>query len=102
MTPQAYKVVSTHAHTILGYTIISILIHSRAHHNGGMNVDVQSDLATLKFNNREQLEYFKAELSDFNRKLSSMEKLNLLQDFSSTTRRNCKIETNKNHSLLPR
>ena len=58
MVPQAYKVVSTHAHEILGWTIISRLIHSCAPHIGGMNGDVQSGLPTLAFNNGEQLEDF--------------------------------------------
>ena len=58
MEPQAYKVVSTYAHEILGWTILSRLIHSHSPHLGWMNGDVQSDLATLAFNNREQLEDF--------------------------------------------
>ena len=58
MAPQAYNVVSTHVHEISGWTILSILIHSRAPHLGGMNDDVQSDLATLAFRNGEQLEDF--------------------------------------------
>ena len=58
MAPQAYKVVSTHAHDISGWTILSRLLHSRAPHLGGMNGDVKSDLATLAFRNGEQLEYF--------------------------------------------
>ena len=58
MEPQAYKLVSTHAHQISGWTILSRLLHSRATHLGGMNGDVQSDLTTLDFKNREQLEYF--------------------------------------------
>ena len=58
MAPQAYKVVSTYGHEILGWTILSRLIHSRAPHLGVMNGDVQSDLATLSFNNGEQLEDF--------------------------------------------
>ena len=58
MTPHAYKFFSTHAHEISGWTIISILFHSCAPHLGGMNDDVKSDLATLAFNNRDQLEYF--------------------------------------------
>ena len=55
MEPQAYKVVSTHSHEILGCTILSRLLHSCAPHIGGMNGDVQSDLATLAFKNVEQL-----------------------------------------------
>ena len=58
MAPQAYKVVSTHAHEIPGWTIISRPIHSSAPHIGYMNGDVQSDLATLVFNNIEKLNIF--------------------------------------------
>ena len=58
MAPKAYKVVSTHAHKISVWKIISRLIHPRAPNLGGMNGDVQSDLSTLAFNNGEQLEYF--------------------------------------------
>ena len=58
MAPQAYKIFSTHAYEISGWTILSRLLHSRAHHIGGMNGDFQSDLATLAFKNGEQLEYF--------------------------------------------
>ena len=46
MAPQAYKVVSAHAHEISGWTIISRLLYSCAPHLGGMNGDVKSDLAT--------------------------------------------------------
>ena len=58
MAPQDYKVVSTHAHDISGWNILSRLIHSCDPHLGGMNDDVKSDLATQTFNNGEQLEYF--------------------------------------------
>ena len=58
ITPQAYKIVSAHAHEISGWTILSILIHSRATHLGGMNGDIQSDLSTLAFNNGKQIEDF--------------------------------------------
>ena len=58
MSPRAYKVVRTHAHEISVWTILSRLLHSRANKIGGMNGDVQSDLATLAFKNREQLEDF--------------------------------------------
>ena len=58
MAPQACKIVSTPAHEISGWTILSRLIHSHAPHIGGMNGDVQYDLATLAFSNGEQLEYF--------------------------------------------
>ena len=58
MSPQAYKTVSTHTHEISGWKIISRLLHQRAPNIVGMNVDVQSDLATLEFKNRENLEHF--------------------------------------------
>ena len=51
MAPQSYKAVSTHAHEISVWTILSRLIHSSAPHLGGMNDDVQYDIATLAFNN---------------------------------------------------
>ena len=56
MAPQDYKVVSTHAHEIPGWTILSRLFHLHASHLGGINGDVQSDLSTLEFKNVEQLE----------------------------------------------
>ena len=57
MAPQDYKVVNTHAHEISGWTIISRLLYLRAPNIGGMNGNVQSDLATLT-KNGEQLEDF--------------------------------------------
>ena len=56
MEPQAYKVVSTHAHEISGWTILSRIFHSYTPHHLVMNGGVQSDLATLTFKNGEQLE----------------------------------------------
>ena len=58
MATQAYKMFGTHAHEISRWTILSRLIHSRAPHLGGINGGVQYDIATLAFNNGEQLEYF--------------------------------------------
>ena len=58
MAHQDYKFFSTHAHEISGWTILSILLHSRAPHLGGTNGDVKSDLATLDFKNVEQFEDF--------------------------------------------
>ena len=58
MEPQAYKVVSTHAHEISVWKILSILLHSHAPHCGELNGGVKSDLSTLAFKNGEQLEYF--------------------------------------------
>ena len=51
MEPQAYKVVITNTHEILGWKILSRLIHLSAPHIVGMNCDVQSDLANLVLNN---------------------------------------------------
>ena len=58
ISPQAYKVVNTNVHEILGWKIISRRIHSRAHHLGGINGDLESELATQALKNRKQLEYF--------------------------------------------
>ena len=58
MAPQAYNFVIAHAHEISGWKFLSRIIHSRAPNIGGVNGDVQSDLATLAFKNEEQLEYF--------------------------------------------
>ena len=60
ISPQAYKVVITHDHEISVWTIISRLLHSRAPSLGGVNGGVWSDLATLSFNNGEQLEDFRS------------------------------------------
>ena len=85
MATQSYKVVSTHYHEISGWTILSRLIHSRAPHLGGINGDVQSDIATLAFRNGEQLEFFIAGFSDSSKKLCSLEKLSPLPYFFSST-----------------
>ena len=58
MAPQIYKVVSTHAHEISGWAIISRLLHSLDPNIGGMNGDIQYNIFTLVFNNGEQLEDF--------------------------------------------
>ena len=58
MALQAYKVVRTYKHEISGWTILYILLHSRATHLGGMNGDVQYDLSTLELKNGEELEDF--------------------------------------------
>ena len=63
MSPQAYKIVSTRAHEISGWNILSRLLHSSAPHLVGINSDVQSDPATLSFRNGEQLEDFHIILS---------------------------------------
>ena len=58
MSPQSYKVVSTHNHEISVWEILSRLIYSRDPHTGGMNGDVKSDTAPPEFKNGEQLEDF--------------------------------------------
>ena len=58
MSPQAYKVVTTHAHEISGWKILYSFVHAHAPRLGGMNGDVQSDLSIPEFNNGEQLEDF--------------------------------------------
>ena len=58
MAPQAYKVVNTHANEISVWKILSIIIHLRTPHIGGMNGVDQSDLSTLEFKNGEQLDNF--------------------------------------------
>ena len=58
MEPQAYMFVRTHANEISGWKNLSRLIHMCAPHTGGINADVQSDLATLEFKNREKPEDF--------------------------------------------
>ena len=49
MDPQAYKVVTTHDHEILGWKIISRLLHARSPHLWGMCDYVQNELSTLDF-----------------------------------------------------
>ena len=58
MAPQAYNIFRINDHELSGWTILSRLLHSRAPNLGGMNGDVDSDLATLELNNGEQLENF--------------------------------------------
>ena len=58
MATQAYKVFSTCANDIPGWTILSRLINPRAPHLVGTDGDVQYYLSTLAFKNGEQLEYF--------------------------------------------
>ena len=53
VAPQTYKFVSNHAHEISGCKCLSRIPHYCAPHLGVMNGDVQSDLATMVFNNRE-------------------------------------------------
>ena len=58
MAPQAYKFAITNAHEISRWTTIFRLLHSHDLHLLGINSNVQSDLSTLAFKNREQIEDF--------------------------------------------
>ena len=58
MAPQAYNFVNTHDHEILGWKIISKIIHAQAPNIVGMICDIQSDLSTLAFNKKELFEDF--------------------------------------------
>ena len=58
MEPQAFKVVTTHTNKIFVCTILSITISDRYSHLGGMNGDVQTNLATLEFKKRKNDEVF--------------------------------------------
>ena len=64
-----------------------------------MNGNVKSDLGTLEFKKIENLKILIAELSDFNGKLTSMDKMYLLKGFFSGTKRNYEIDINSRHSL---
>ena len=80
MAPQAYKVVRTYAHEISGWKILSRILYLRTSHIGGINGDIKYGLDTLEFKNGEKIEDFHSRISEFNRKLTSLEKLYLLQD----------------------
>ena len=80
MSYQAYKVFTTHAHEILWRKIISILLLARDPNLGDTNGDVQSDLSSLAFNNRWQLE-------DFHRRIIRLQQeINLPGETDSPTR----------------
>ena len=51
MANQAYNIVNTHSHEISVRKILSRLLHYCTPHIGGINCDVQYNLATLVFNN---------------------------------------------------
>ena len=85
MAPQAYKVVSTHAYEILGWNILSRILHSRAPHLGGTNGDIQSDLATLAFNNGEQFEDFNSRILRLQKEIMLSEEFSPIPDISSIT-----------------
>ena len=101
MATQDYKGVNNHANEISGCTIISRLLYARAPHIGGMNGDIQSDLATLVFKNGEQLEDFHRIMIRLQQKMILSGELYILKDFSSSTRRNFKREKRSKHSLYP-
>ena len=70
MAPQVYKVFSNHAHEMSGWKIISIIIHSRAPHLGGMNGDVKSDLSNPEIKKGEQLEDFHSRIIILQQKIT--------------------------------
>ena len=102
MAPQAYEFVRTHAHEISGWNFLSRPLHACAAHVGGINSYVQSDLATLTYNNGQNLKVFIAELSSFNNKSTSLDKLYLLQELSSIKLRHFQRAMNSRPSLCPR
>ena len=69
MSHQMYKFVSTHAHEISGWKILSRILHSHSPNLGGTKGDVQSDLATLAFKNGEQIEVFHSRIFRLQQKL---------------------------------
>ena len=72
MASQAYKAVNIHDNEISGWTILSRLLHAHALLLVGMDGDVQSYIDTMVFKNGEQREDFISELSDFNKKITSL------------------------------
>ena len=50
MAPQSYRDVTTHENEILGWSIISRILHEQAPNIRGMNIYVHSELVTLAFN----------------------------------------------------
>ena len=78
MAPEAYKAVNTHAYEISVCKYISRLLHACVPDVGGMNGGVRSYLATLELNNWEHNEFLIVELSYFNKKLFSLEKISPL------------------------
>ena len=51
MSPQSHKVVNTHTYEISRWKSLSRLLYSRDPHIGGLNCDVQYDLAAMEFKN---------------------------------------------------
>ena len=58
MAYQVYKFITTQAHEVSGWTILSILLHVRASHLGGINGDIQSYQYNLALKQGEQLDKF--------------------------------------------
>ena len=58
MGTQSYKFAITHAHAISGWTILSKLLHAQSPYIGVLNGTVRSELYTLAFKKRYQLEGF--------------------------------------------
>ena len=58
MAPQTKNEISTHAHEVSVWTILSILLNEGAPHLGVTNGNIQTDLVTLTFKQGEQLEDF--------------------------------------------
>ena len=86
MAHQGYKDVNAHAHEISGSKILPRLLHARAPYFVGINGYVQSDLSTQELNNKgNNLNIFIKGLYYFNSKLTSVKKMYLLKDFSSST-----------------
>ena len=85
METQAYKIVSTYAHEISGWTILYRLLNSRAPQLEGINGGVQSDIATLAFRNGEQLEDFHSRILILQQEIMLSGKLSPLPDFLSST-----------------
>ena len=69
MVPQAYKVVSTHAHEILECTILSRILRLYAPRIGVINGYIRSDLATMAFKNGEQIEDFHSRILRLQQKI---------------------------------
>ena len=84
MAPQTYKVVSTRSCEISGWNVPSRLLQSRFPHLGFMNDDVQSDLATLDFNNGVQLEGFHGRIIRLQQEILHSGEISPLLDFSSS------------------
>ena len=80
MVPQRYKVSTSHDKEILGWTILSRLLHTIGPHIGGTNVEVQSELATLSSKKLEQLDGF------HNRIIRLQREINISVETVSTTR----------------